>query len=172
MTTYANIAPNPITNGVVYAANVPLTSTEADLYTSTQTQVDGLHPIPIVAGQGIQAVVQIVVTGAPVGNLTYIVMQTDMGGGVWVDVAWIVSTERQAPSTFVMSVGNPGNNVFQQVRQAGSPPTPQTNGQNAMVLGNRIRFVGKASLTGGSSGTPGSFLGVKATVTYRLLDLR
>ncbi len=168
MATFANVKPLPITNGVVYASDVPLTSTEADLGTATQNVI----PIPIEAGQGIQAVVQLAVSGNPAGNSTYIVMQTDMGGGVWIDVAWCMYTNTQAPNVFVLSAGTPTNNAFQQVRQAGATPNPQANGSNAMVLGNRIRFVGKSILSGGSSYAPGQFVGVRATITYKVLNLR
>ncbi len=167
MATFANVAVTPPGGGLLYASATPLTTTEADLC-NTAIQ----DPIAVPWLQSIDAVVQLVVTGAPVGQLTYVVMQTDMGDGVWIDVAWIVYTNNQAAATFVLSSGQGGANAFQQVRNAGSPPTPQSNGSNNMVLGSRVRFVGKASLTGGSSGTPGMFLGVTATIRYRLLALR
>lgn len=166
MPTYANITPTPKVDGIVYASAVPLTSTEADLYNGTA--LDGQDPIQVAYGQCIQAVVQLTVSGAPQQNNTYVVMQTDLGDGVWIDVAWCVYVNNQAPGLFVFSAGNPSNNALSQTRQAGSTPTPQTATVNAMILGGRVRFVGKTTLAGGSSYVQGAFAGVRATITYKL----
>lgn len=162
MPTYANATPIAVVDGLVYASSVPLTTTEADLGTA----------VPITFNEAVQAVVQLTVSGAPAGNSTYVVMQTDLGDGVWIDVAWCMYTNTQAAGTFVLSGGIAGNNAFQQSRQANSPPTPQASGSNAMVLGGRLRFVGRTQLTGGSSYSAGGFAGVRATITYKLLGLR
>lgn len=173
MPTYANITPLSSSDGVPYATSVPLTSTEADLYNQAGATDPNLDPIVMPYGQAILAWITLAVTGAPVGNSTYVVMQTDLGSGFWVDVAWIMYIGTQGSANFVMSAGGVGsiNNAFQQIRNANSPPTPQANGSNAMILGSRIRFVGGTQLSGGSSSVPGSFIGVLATIRYRVLGL-
>lgn len=171
MPTYANITAPSRADGIAYATAVPLTSTEADLYNG-QTLPNTGDPVPVLFGQAIQAVVQLSVAGAPASNSTYVVMQTDLGDGVWVDVAWCFWNGTQGSATFVLSGGVAGNNAFQQSRQAGAVPTPQANGSNAMVLGGRIRFVGRTALSGGSSYSVGGFAGVLATIRYKLLALR
>ena len=162
----ANIVPTAQTDGIVYAASVPLTTTEAVLGDALQVAT----VIPIVDGQTIVAVVRLSINGLIVGNNTYIVLQTDMGDGVWVDVAWIVWTGSQSTATFVICGGGLGamNNAFQQSRQSGSSPTPQANGSNAVPLGGRVRFVGKTTQVGGSSSVAGTTTSVSATITYRL----
>ena len=107
--------------------------------------------------------------GGPGSQNSYVVMQTDLGDGVWIDVAWCVYTNTQAPGVFVFSGGVAGNNAFQQTRQAGQFPNPQANGSNAMVLGGRVRFVGRSILSGQSSGSPGGLWAVTATIRYKLL---
>lgn len=171
MATYANITPLASADGVTYASAVALTSTEADLYNGTA--LDGQDPVAVVYGQAIVAVVQLSVTGKPAGNSTYVVMQTDMGDGVWIDVAWCMYTNNLVSQTFVLCGGGAGsiNNAFQQSRASGSTPTPQASGSNAMPLGGRVRFVGKAVFTGGSSYVSGESVGVTATIKYKLLGL-
>lgn len=160
-----NIVPTALTDGVLYASATPLTSTEASL--GNQSTPD---PVPVVEGQEIVAVVKLSVNGIIVGNNTYIVMQTDLGDGTWVDVAWAVWTGTQGTATFVMSGGGRGamNNVFQQSRNSGQAPQPQSNGSNAVPLGGRVRFVGKTTMVGGSSSVSGVTTAVAATITYKL----
>jgi hypothetical protein len=169
--TYAGITNTPTVDGTVYASQVPLTATEADLY-SGATLPNSRDPVSMLYGQAVQAVVQLSVSGAPGGNSTYVVMQTDLGDGVWIDVAWCFWNGTQGNATFILCGGVAGNNAFQQSRQAGAVPTPQANGSNAMALGGRIRFVGRSSLSGGSSYIAGGFAGVKATITYKVLGLK
>ncbi len=170
MPTYAGITIANHADGVLYANAVPLTATEADLFNGTTTTIPNQDPIPVTYGQAIQAVVQLTVSGQPVSNLTYVVMQTDLGDGVWVDVAWCLYTKVNNPGTFVFSAGVAGNNSFEQTRTPGSAPA--SNGSNAMALGGRIRFVGKSTFAGGSSIAPGGFAGVLCTIKYKLLGLR
>ena len=167
MPTFANATPQVIADGLPYATNVVLTGNEADLF-----NVTGPDPIPVLYGQAVQAVVTLTPSGGPNTLNAYVVMQTDLGDGVWVDVAWIVSTERQSPTTFVLAGGVAGSNAFAQSRKAGVFPNPQANGSNQMALGGRLRFVGKANLTGFSSAAPGSLLQVTATIRYKFLGLR
>lgn len=165
-----NITPTAQTDGVAYSVSVPLTSTEADLNGGTGVQITA--PIPTNFGEAISAVVQLSINGLVVGNNTYVVMQMDMGDGVWVDLCWLVWTGSQGTATFVMSNGIAGANVIQQTRSSGQPPTPQANGSNQMALGGRIRFVGKSIMVGGSSSLAGVTTSVSATIRYRLQALR
>lgn len=167
MPTFANVTPIAAVDGVLYANAVPLTSTEADLF----NLVSGLDPIPVVYGQAVLAIVKLVVSGSPGQNSTYVVMQTDLGDGVWVDVAWCKYTDTQLTQTFVLSAGGVGsiNNAFQNSRASGS--APGSSGSNQMLLGGRIRFVGKTTFTGGSSASSGGTIGVLATIRYKLLGL-
>jgi hypothetical protein len=169
MPTYANITPIATTDGLTYASSVPLTSTEADLYSGTA--IDGQDPVSVTYGQAIVAVVTLKPQSLTGQLNAYVVMQQDMGDGVWVDIAWCIFQNAQATVTFVLSGGGVGNNAFQQ-RAVGQFPTPQTNGSNAMPLAGRVRFVGKSILTGGSSAAPGLPAQVAATIRYKLLGLR
>lgn len=166
--TTANITPTAGSDGITYGTSVPLTSTEATLG-------DGLitpDPIATEYGQAIVAVVKLTVTGLIISQNSYVVMQQDMGDGVWVDIAWCLFTGNQGTATFVLSGGGVGamNNSFQQTRQSGQ--FPASAGSNAGPLGGRIRFVGKTTSTGGSSATVGTAANVAATIKYKLLSPR
>lgn len=165
-----NITPTAETDGVVYANAVPLTPTEADLG-------DGLKspaPIAVAEGQTIVAVVKLSINGFITGNSAFVFLQTDLGDGTWIDVAWCFYNQTQAPATFVLCGGGLGamNNAFQQSRNAGSAPATQASGSNAVPLGGRCRFSGFATTTGGSSSAPGVSTQVKATITYKLQNPR
>ncbi len=167
---FANIIPTALTDGIRYALNVPLTTTEASLGDGLQSP----DPIPIIEGQTIVAVVKLTVNGLIVGNNAYVVMQTDLGDGTWIDVAWLVWNGGQGTATFVLCGGGLGqmNNAFQQVRQVGQIPVVQTVGSNVVPLGGRIRFVGKATLVSGSSSIAGTTPQVLTTITYKLQQPR
>ena len=166
----ANIVPIALTDGVRYATGVPLTTTEAAL--GDAAQVPAL--IPIAEGQTIVAVVTLVINGLITGSNAYVVLQTDLGDGAWIDVAWLVWTGGQGTATFVLCGGGLGamNNAFQQVRQPGQFPVVQAVGSNAVPLGGRVRFVGKATLISGSSSIAGTTPQVLTTITYRLQQPR
>lgn len=166
----ANITPTAETDGVVYASAVPLTSTEAALGDGLVTPA----VISVVAGQTIVAVVRLTINGIITANSTYVVMQTDLGDGTWIDVAWLFWNSTQAPGTFVLCGGGLGamNNAFQQSRNSGQVPQPQASGSNAVPLGGRVRFVGKTVMTGGSSSAAGVSTNVSATITYKLQNPR
>ena len=167
----ANIIPTAFSDGQIYANAVPLTSTEADLYGGTGSNAMQ-DPIATLFNEAICAVLQLSINGIVVANTTYIVMQLDMGDGVWIDLNWLVWTGHQGSATFVFSNGIAGANTIQQTRDAGQPPTPQASGSNQLTLGGRIRFVGKSIFTGGSSSLAGVTTSVSATITYRLQSLR
>lgn len=163
---FANITPTAPTDGIRYSLNVPLTTTEANL----GDQLRSPDPIPVVEGQTIVAVVKLTVNGLIVGSNAYVIMQTDLDDNVWIDVAWAVWTGGQGTATFVLCGGGLGamNNAFQQVRQTNQFPIVQAAGSNAVPLGGRIRFVGRASLISGSSSIAGTTPQVLTTITYRL----
>lgn len=169
MPTYASIVPTAETDGVPYCTAVPVTSTEADLG-------DGLlspAPIPIPFGQFISAIVQLSVNGYITANNTYVIMQSDYGDGVWVDVCWAKMTQSQGTATFafVGRASGSNNSGFQLTRQVGQDPG--VTGANASVsLGGRVRFVGKSNMAGGSSSAGGVTTQITATIRYKLTGLR
>ena len=166
----ANIIPEAPTDGIRYANAVPLTPAEAAL--GDALQVPAI--IPVAAGQTVVAVVRLVPNGIITGNSTFVFLQTDLGDGTWVDVAWCHYNGTQAPATFVLCGGGLGavNNAFQVGRQSGSAPAVQANGSHAVPLGGRCRFTGFTRMTGGSSSAPGVSTVVTATITYRLQQPR
>lgn len=169
MTTPINITPEAPTDGIVYGTSVPLTSTEAVLGDASQVPT----VIPIMEGQTIVAVVKLTVNGQVVGSNSYVVLQTDLNSdGTWIDVAWIVWTGGQGTATFVLCGGGLGamNNAFAQARAAGQFPASISS--NAVPLGGRVRFVGKATAVGGSSSVSGTTAGLLATITYKIQNPR
>lgn len=173
MTAFANITPTALTDGMVYATSVPVTPTEAVLGDAAKT----LAIIPVAEGQTIVAVVQLSTNGHLTGNNTFIFLQTDLGDGNWVDVAWcqFTDTDRDPknPALFVLCGGGIGamNNAFRQ-RTTGSAPSSQANGSNAVPLGGRCRFTGIAFLVGGSSSIAGSVPQPQVTITFKLQEPR
>lgn len=165
-----NIDPVVMDDGVIYSDAVPLTATEANLYGGDNAQ--GTNPIQTVYGAAIIATIQLSINGIVVGNNTYVVMQQDLGGGVWVDLNWLVWTGGQGTATFVFSNGVAGANSFQQSRASGAFPNPQAVGSNQLTLGGQIRFVGRSVFVGGSSSVAGITTSVSATIRYKLLGLR
>lgn len=161
-----NLTPTAPSDGVVYANSVLLTPTEAALGDALVTSVI----IPVIEGQTIVAVVKFTVSGIITGNSTFVFLQTDLGDGTWIDVAWCFFNGKQGTATFVLCGGGLGamNNAFQQSRQASSAPTTQANGSNATPLGGRCRFTGFTNMIGGSSNVAGTATTVSATITYRL----
>jgi hypothetical protein len=167
---FANIVPSAPTDGVPYAVNFLLTSQELDIFNGPAAD---LHPVPITFDQAIFAIVQFV-AGQGASQPSYVVMQTDLGDGVWIDVSSCQWTGTSGQATFVLSGGVGGANSFQQTRAAGTNPG---NTFQQCPLGGRVRFVGK---TGPSASSPSpspsspSVVGppMQVTVKYRLLGLR
>lgn len=166
----ANIVPTAPTDGIVYANAVPLTTAEAALGDAAVTPA----LIPIAEGQTIVAVVKLSINGFITGNSTFVFLQTDLGDGTWVDVAWLFWDQVQGTATFVLCGGGLGamNNAFQQARNSGSAPAVQASGSNAVPLGGRVRFSGFTRMSGGSSSAPGVSTQVTATITYKLQEPR
>lgn len=161
----ANIVPTAESDGLVYADAVALTATEASLGDALKTPAI----IPVVEGQTIVAVVRLVPNGIITSNSTFIFMQTDLGDGTWIDVAWCFFSSTQAPGTFVLSGGTlAANNAIEHARQSGSAPAAQANGSNNIPLGGRVRFTGFTRMTGGSSSAAGVSTKVEVTITFKL----
>lgn len=168
--TAANIIPTALTDGLVYTTSVPLVSTEASLGDLAKSP----DPIPIAEGQSVVAVVKLTLNGHVTGQRSFVFMQTDLGDGTWIDVAWCFYSDTDAAATFVLCGGGLGvtNNAFQQSRQRSSAPATQANGSNAVPLGGRVRFTGFATSVGGSSSIAGTTAGVLATITYKIQQPR
>ncbi len=168
---FANIVPAPATDGVLYDLAAALPAIEGDLFS---TGGQSLDPAPVSWGQAAVAVVSLSIRGNVASHTSYIVMQTDLGDGVWIDVAWCTWTGLTTAVFCLSSAGVGSANAFQQ-RVSGTPPSPGL-GSNAFCLGGRIRFVGKSSVTAGSSSSsssgPGTTPGVLCTIRFKLLGLR
>lgn len=160
--TFANASLTPTTDGIAYATAKALTGTEVDL--ANVTALDEPTPVPLPYQAAVAADVVFTVTGTPDATSAYVVMQTDLGDGVWFDVAWALATATSGTASYLLSAGVAGSNAFQQSRASGTAPS--SSGSNQCVLGARIRFVGKVTFTNGTS--------PKATVTvkYKLVPLR
>lgn len=164
----ANITPTALSGGILYANAVPLTPAEADLNGGSGAQVT--TPVPIVEGQTVVAVVVLTWSGRATGAGTLVVLQTDLGDGNWVDVAWCFWNGVQGSAKFVLCAGGLGamNNAFAASRQSSSMPASQANGSNAVPLGGRIRFTGFTTMSGGSSNVAGTPTSIAATITYKV----
>lgn len=174
MTITANITPAALTDGITYTSAVPLTPTEASLGDALVSPA----LIPVAEGQTIVAIVKAWVNGHIVANNSYIFLQTDLGDGVWVDVAWcrFTATDQDSgnPAIFVLCGGGIGamNNAIGPNRRSSSAPATQSNGSNALPLGGRCRFTGFSALAGGSSSVAGTSAAVNVTITYRIQQPR
>lgn len=165
-----NITPLAPSDGIVYCTSVPITPPEAAL--GDNVQVESI--VPVSSGQTIVALVKLTVNGSIVGNNTFVFLQTDLGNGVWVDVAWCNTRISVGTVYFVLCGGGLGamNNAFGPLRNHGSAPATQANGSNAVPLGGRIRFTGFSNLVGGSSSLAGTIPLVQATITYHIQQPR
>lgn len=164
--TVANITPTALTDGILYCTSVPMTVQEAVLGDAVQTPVI----VPVVEGQTIVAVVRLAVNGHVTGSNAFVFLQTDLGDGVWVDVAWCNTRITDGSATFVLCGGGVGamNNAVGPLRLSGAAPSTQANGSNALPLGGRIRFTGFGLSAGGSSSVSGTLPALQATITYKL----
>ena len=90
---------------MTYALNVPVTAQEADLCNVPSPPF--IDPVPVLYGEAVLAVVQLTASGLA-ANAAYVVMQTDMGDGVWVDVAWVSWAGTSGTAVFVLSGGVAG----------------------------------------------------------------
>ena len=168
---YANIIPIASLDGIIHVSSKVLPSLEGTLFNRTSPPF--ADPIPVIYNQAIQAIINFSITGEPNTNTSYIVLQTDLGDGKWVDVAWVVWTATTGTAVFAMGGGVAGANAFQQTRAIGT--APGSSGSNQIPLGGRLRFTGKASLGASASSSPpnsGVNAVVTVTVTYKLMGLK
>ncbi len=168
MPVFANINVTPAKDGLPYADAALMPALEADLF--NRTALSPYDPIPILYEAAIVAAVEFSVQGTFTGNSCYVVLQTDLGDGVWFDLAWCISTLTSGTANFLLSAGVGGANSFQQTRASGTAPS--SNSSNQCPLGGRVRFVGKASITGAGSSSSGAGPGVLVTIKYKLTPLR
>ena len=129
-------------------------------------------PVPGLYGQAILASVELSIQGSVNSNTAYVVLQTDVGDGIWYDVAWCSWNGTTGQVNFALCGGAFTCNSFQQ-RASGTAPAG--NNANQISLGGRIRFVGKASVTGSSSSSssgPGVTPAVLCTIRYKIMGLR
>jgi hypothetical protein len=127
--------------------------------------VDLGTPLPIAYGEAVLATIKEVIAGSPASNSSFIVMQTDMGDGFWVDLAWLLdTTTSNATLNYLLSAGVAGANAVKQTRAAAA--APGSTGSNQVALGSRIRFVGNSTLSGGSSPS------VTVSINVKILGLR
>lgn len=152
--TYANVFPTGQKDGVAYATSLSMPSTEGDLWNQGDTVS---HP-PL-SGQVVAAQVHLAVTGLPLVNNTYVVLQTDCGGGVWMDVAWVPWTATTGTLETWLAGGVLLASSVQQTRTG----MPNTSGSNAIPLGGRFRLIGASQLTGGVGAA------VTATIKTRVI---
>lgn len=172
MSFSVNLTPLALTDGIVYGTSVPITITEALLSDGVQVPSTGI--VPVAEGQTVLAVVKLVANGNLVSANTFVFLQTDLGDGNWIDVAWCNSRLGVGSQTFILCGGGLGamNNAFGPLRNQGSAPATQANGSNAVPLGGRIRFTGFTNFAGGSSSVAGTIAGIQATITYKLQNPR
>ncbi len=144
MTAFATSTAAPGTGGLPYATAAALPSTEADIF--NQLIPPFFDPVPVPSEhEALFAIVQIAIPNALTTNAAYIVLQTDLGDGVWVDVAWIVYSGISGTATFSIAAGAGGSQGVQQTRAANTAPASSSVAN--LPLGGRIRFVGKAAIT-------------------------
>lgn len=176
MPNFASVTPPATTSGVVYCSEKELPAVEGNLFNRTDSAP---NPVGLPYGAAVAAAVRLRSAGQVTSNTCYVVLQTDLGtvdnagNTVWYDVAWVVSTIiGSTTADFWLCGGVAGANAFQQVRAAGTAPSG--HGSNQMCMGDRFRFVGKATLNslGSSSSPSGSAPRILCTIRYKILGLR
>lgn len=144
MPTFANVIPTPSYDGIPYAKAFLMPAAEGSLFNLQSSGL--LDSFPLLWSKAISAEVTFAIQGAVATASAYVIMQTDWGDGVWVDLCWC-SFSGLVTQTFVLSAGLPGPpGVIQQTRAVGTAPSPPV-GSNYLVPGGRIRFQGKATIT-------------------------
>jgi hypothetical protein len=155
MVVFASTQQSPSNDGVQYALNMPVPAAEGDLANGNANAPEG-DPIAVLYDCAMTAVVVLTAQGnLGAGQSTYVIMQTDMGDGVWIDVAGFPATVTTGTSqTWVLSGGAAGAIAIQQSRTVGTAPSAAF--ANQFPLGGRVRFVGKTVPAGGSSSSSSS----------------
>jgi hypothetical protein len=160
LVTYANTVPTLGSDGLPYATAAALPATEADLYNQSPAVPAGAPPVPVLYAQSVLAVVTFVVAGGA-GAANYVCLQSDLGDGVWYDVATCQVGSSAGTFYYVLGSGQGGNTGFQQSRGSGTAPGAGVTARTG-ALGGRLRFTGQAA----NAAT------VTVTVNYRLTGLR
>lgn len=170
MATFANVIPNKMTDGVLYADARAMPATEQDLGNQPD---DRGPPQPMPYEQALVAAVEFTAGGNVSSNTSYVVLQFDLGDGQWIDIAWCTSTITSGTDLHFLTAGSFTGNSFQQTRASGTAPNP-TSGANQCPLAGRFRFVGKGSIGQGAASSPSSAApaGITVTIRYKLLGLR
>ncbi len=163
-------------DGILYANAKLIPAAEGDLSTLVAPV---RSPLFVGRNSNATAVVSLARQGNIASVTAYVVLQTQIGGedAPWIDVAWCgISTipSPSAPFVFLLASSQFGPNAFAQ-RVSGTAPAT-TLGSNAMGLGGRIRFVGKATAPAGTSSsssasgspTPTFINGILATIRVKL----
>ncbi len=174
VTPYASAALPTRVDGVTYAdGSTFMPAAEGDLETVTGPEQT---PPPVLYGGWVLAYVQFSFIGNIGVQTSYVVLQTGMGDGLWLDLAWCVNTSISGTPLYWLSTVMAGANAVRQSRVVGDAPATAL-GSNALPLGGQIRFVGKSTITYGTSSSsaslaPGSVPGVYATIKYKLGGIR
>ncbi len=123
-------------------------------------------PVSVPSGaQSLLAIVQFTVSGGPATNTSYVCLQTDLGDGVWVDVASILEATDTSNQTYTYTMATAFTTDVLGPQRANNT-APSSSGASGMPLGPRIRFTGKGVVSGGSSPK------VLATIKYKFQGLR
>jgi hypothetical protein len=170
MPNFASITPAALSDGLLYCKSALMPAAEADLY-DPGTAGQPYDPVPMPYHAVAVASVLLSAVGLTGNTGSYVIMQTDLGDGTWYDVCWGSTTFTSGTASFLLYGSIQTAGAYQQTRAPGTAPTPAV-GTNAIGLGGRIRFVGKATytVTGGSPSPGGN--GLFCTIRYRLLGRR
>lgn len=164
---WANSTPNYPTDGTVYANQMVMPGAEGVLYNGVAGS-----PLSVTAEDCLVASVTLTIPVTLASNVSYVVLQGDLGNDVWFDIAGIRTTAVAAGSSnFLIAAGAPVANAFEQTRASNTAPAGHF--QNQCPLPGRVRFVGKATITGGAgSSSSGAGIRVLCTIRVKLQGLR
>jgi hypothetical protein len=138
----------------VYCQSKILPGTEGDLGTPLDLPFQPLLTASVVFNA--------VGVSANVGS--WVVGQTDLSDGNWVDAVWASWNGTTGSALFSLyNLTDATAGCFVQTRAAGAPPS--VYGASGIPLASRLRFVGRGQIT--ASG-PGS--GLLVTIKYRLIS--
>ncbi len=169
-TPYASASLSTQGDGILYASGVTIPAAEGDLSDITARGLSQTPP-PTLWVAALVADVVFTALGNLGSNTSYVVLQGDFSDGQWFDLAWCTWTGMSGSASFLLAAGSSGANSFQS-RTAGNAPSP-ANGSNQCPLPGRFRFVGKSTITSGTSssssvpGGQGVGPAVLVTIRYR-----
>jgi hypothetical protein len=163
MVATASIVATFAGDSIPYSLNAVLPTSEADIFNGVG--ISARDPLPVLYAAAAIAAVGLSVSGSPASNQSYVILQTDLMG-TWIDLATCTWSDTSGSATFLLCAGAPGGAcAFRAWRAADVAPQGTESVPNC-PLGGRVRFVGKAVLTGGTSPQ------VTATVNVKLMGLR